>query len=263
MHDWCPETVLVPAGSFLMGSPDDENGRLIVEGPQRVVVVDKPLAVGKYAVTVDQFAAFAAESDHPSAARCRQWDGGTWQEKPGSFRSTGFTQAGNHPAVCVSWNDAQAYAAWLSMKSGKHYRLLTEAEWEYAARAGTVTPFSWGASIAPDQANYNATTAYGPDGISGPWRQQTLPVESFAPNPWGLHQVHGNVWEWVEDCWCRDFHGAPSNTSARQSETTSQQRVLRGGSWLNGPRGLRSARRHAATTEFRRSDVGFRIARLL
>ena len=259
---WCPETVLLPPGTFLMGSPADEHGRLAVEGPQRVVTIEKVFAVGKFAVTVDQFAAFIAESGHPVGTACKQWDGKDWEERPGSFRSAGFAQAGNHPAVCVTWEDAQAYVSWLSAKSGQHFRLLTEAEWEFAARAGTVTPFWWGASITPDQANYNASATYGPDGISGAWLQRTMPVDSFKPNPWGLYQVHGNVWEWVEDCWSRDYHGASNDGSARQSATSCKQRVLRGGSWLNGPLGLRSARRHAAHPQFRRSDVGFRVAKM-
>ena len=260
--DWCPETVLLPAGTLLMGSPDSEEGRLAAEGPQHLVIIEKPFAVGKFTVTVDQFAAFIAESGHPIGATCQQWNGTDWQEKPGSFGSVGFAQAGNHPAVCVSWQDAQAYVSWLSQKTELRFRLVSEAEWEYAARARTVTPFWWGTSITQRQANYNASTTRGSDGSSGSWRQHTVPVDSFEPNPWGLYQVHGNVWEWTEDCWCPHYAAAPIDGSARQGPT-SCKRVLRGGSWLNGPRGLRSARRHAAERGFRRSDVGFRVARTL
>jgi formylglycine-generating enzyme required for sulfatase activity len=260
---WSPETVRLSPGTFLMGSPEGESDRLAVEGPQHLVAIAKAFAVGKFAVTVEQFATFIADSGHPVSATCKQWNGTDWQEQAGSFRSPGFAQTGNHPAVCVSWEDAQAYACWLSARTGHHYRLLTEAEWEYAARSATVTPFWWGTSITPDQANYNAGTIYGPNGRSGDWRQHTVPVDSFKPNPWGLHQMNGNIWEWVEDCWSRGYHHAPTDGSARQAATRCEQRVLRGGSWLNGGRGLRCARRHAAHPQLRRSDVGFRIAKTL
>jgi formylglycine-generating enzyme required for sulfatase activity len=128
-------------------------------------------------------------------------------------------------------------------------------------QSGTVTPYWWGASITPDRANYNAGAACGPGGISDAGLARTMPVDSFEPNPWGLYQVHGNVWEWVEDCWSSSYDGASSDGSARDA-AGCEQRVLRGGSWLNGPRGLRSARRHAAHRQFRRSDVGFRVAKV-
>src|SRR5262245_21947848 len=258
-----PEMVPLPPGTFTMGSRDGECGRLAVEGPQHTVTIAKPFAVSRFAVTVDQFALFAARSGHQPGERCRQWDGRDWKDKAGSFRNPGFEQTNNHPVVCVSWIDAQAYAFWHSQRTGHRYRLLTEAEWEYAARAGTTTPFWWGISLSPDQANYNATTTYGPSGRAGPWRQRTVPVDSFTPNPWGLYQMHGNVWEWVQDGWHQDYKGAPSDGSARQPAANCETRVLRGGSWLNGPRGLRSARRHGASPDFRRSDVGFRLAMTL
>lgn len=249
-----PELVRLPPGQFLLGSPHDEDGRLDVEGPQHLVTIERPFAIGQCPVTVDQFAAFVADSGHAAATTCRQWTGADWKERPGSFRSPGFAQAGDHPAVCVSWEDAQAYVRWLSSRSGLPVRLPSEAEWEYAARAGTTTPYSWGTSIAPWQANFRAGEADG-----GHWRQHTVPVRSFAPNPWGIYQVHGNVWEWVEDGWNPSYADAPHNGSARQ-EATSSKRGVRGGSWLNGPRGVRSARRHAAEPGWRRSDIGFRIA---
>ena len=253
-----PETVVVPAGTFLLGSPEDEPGRLPVEGPQQRIAIERPFGVGKFAVTVDQFAAFVAASGHQLGATCGQWDGADWRERPGSFLSPGFAQGGNHPAVCVSWEDAAAYAAWLAARTGRRFRLLTEAEWEYAARAGTATPYWWGDTISPGQANGKLGTAIGAGG-GGTWLQRTLPVASFAPNPWGLYQVHGNIWEWVQDCWQPSHAGAAPNGSARQGPPDSK-RVVRGGGWLNSPQGLRSARRHAADRRLRRSDIGFRIA---
>jgi formylglycine-generating enzyme required for sulfatase activity len=257
--DWCPEMVLLPAGTFLMGSPDDERGRLVVEGPQQSVTIEKSFAVGRYAITVDQFAAFVADSERPVGTTCKQWSGTDWHDRPGSFRSPGFVQSGDHPAVCVSWEDAMAYVGWLSSRSGRRFRLLTEAEWEYAARGCTVTPFWWGEAITPNQANGNFSSTADPDSKGDLWRQRTLPVDSFEPNPWGIYQVHGNVWEWVEDCWNDSHAGGPTNGGARQGPSTCK-RVLRGGSWLNRPQGLRSARRHAAERGYRRSDIGFRVA---
>jgi formylglycine-generating enzyme required for sulfatase activity len=249
---WCPELVRLPPGEFLMGSPESEGGRLDVEGPQRLVTIERPFVIGRYPVTVDQFAAFVADSGYDVGTTCRQWTGTDWVERPGSFRDPGFAQTGDHPAVCVSWEDAQVYVRWLSSRLGLQVRLPSEAEWEYAARAGTTTPYWWGTSIADGQANFKA-------GADGHWRQHTVPVRTFEPNPWGIYQVHGNVWEWIEDGWSPSYAGAPQDGRVRQ-ETASSKRVVRGGSWLNGPRGVRSARRHAAEPGLRRSDIGFRIA---
>ncbi len=260
MHDWIPEMAPVPAGTFLLGSPPGEPGRLDVEGPQRTVSFESPFAVGRFAVTVDQFAAFVARSGHPAGVMCKLWNGAGFEERPGSFRSPGFAQTGDHPAVCVSWEDATAYAAWLSAVSGRCFRLLTEAEWEYAARAGSVTPYWWGDSVESGQANANFSSFADTDGKPGPWRHHTVPVGSFAPNPWGLHQVNGNVWEWVQDKWSGSHAGVPADGRAREQVSGASKRVLRGGSWLNGPPGLRCARRHAADPGWRRSDIGFRLA---
>ena len=132
-----------------------------------------------------------------------------------SWRAPGFAQDDRHPVVCVNWNDAKAYAEWLSSKTGKTYRLLSEAEREYVTRAGTTTPFWWGTSITPQQANYNGNFLYAGGGSKGEYRQRTVPVDSFEPNPWGLYNVHGNVWEWTEDCWNASNSGNPGNGSAR------------------------------------------------
>jgi formylglycine-generating enzyme required for sulfatase activity len=247
-----PETVMVPADMFLLGSPEDEPGRLPVEGPQQRIAIARPFGVGKFAVTVDQYAAFVTDSGHDAGTICRHWDGTDWHDRPGSFLSPGFVQSGDHPAVCVSWEDATAYVAWLAVRTGRHFRLLTEAEWEYAARAGTTTPYWWGNSVTPEQAN-------GKLAPSSEWLQRTVPAASFAPNPWDLHQMHGNTWEWVEDCWRPSHAGAAPDGRGRQGPADCK-RVVRGGAWHNGPAGLRSARRHAADRHLRRSDIGFRIA---
>jgi formylglycine-generating enzyme required for sulfatase activity len=257
-----PEMVRVTAGDFVMGSPGEEGGRLPVEGPQHRVSIAKAFALGKFAVTVDEFAAFVTISGYPGGTTCRQWTGTDFDERPGSFLAPGFVQHGRHPAVCVSWNDARAYAAWLSEATGRLFRLPSEAEWEYSARAGTTTPYPWGLFLAPDRANYNfAKTA--PGVHSDAWLPATVSVDSFAANRWGLHQMHGNVWEWVDDAWAASYESAPDDGSARPALRDGDARVLRGGSWLNGPHGLRSARRHAAPCDFRRSDTGFRLAETL
>ena len=163
--------------------------------------------------------------------------------------------------IRLSWGDAKAYLAWLSRKTDRTYRLLSEAEREYVARAGTTTPFWWGSSIAASQANYNGTITYG-DGVKGENRQQTLPVDKFEPNPWGLYQVHGNVWDMLEDCYHDSYVDAPSDGSAWTFEDCGAH-VVRGGSWLNPPRNLRAAHRGRVPPEARNPNFGFRVARTL
>jgi formylglycine-generating enzyme required for sulfatase activity len=168
---------------------------------------------------------------------------------------------GRRPVINVSWDDANAYVAWLSRKTGKNYRLLSEAEREYVTRAGSTTPFWWGATISPQLANYNGKYAY-VDGLTGENRGRTLPVDSFQSNPWGLYQLHGNVNEWTQDCWHEDYVGAPSDGSAWTSGNR-EFRVSRGGSWYSFPALLRAARRNRDFTDLRSILVGFRVARTL
>ena len=188
----CPEMVVVPAGSFTMGSPQSEKGRSYYEGPQHRVTFSQPFAVGKYAVTFDEWDACVA-------------DGGCNGYKP----SDADWGRGKRPVVNVSWNDAQAYISWLKRKTGRDYHLLSEAQREYVTRAGTTTPFWWGSTISADQANYT----HGGEAKSW-YRYQTAPVDAFQPNPWGLYQVHGNVYEWTEDCWKDNYSNAPTDGSA-------------------------------------------------
>jgi formylglycine-generating enzyme required for sulfatase activity len=257
----CPEMVVVPAGRFTMGSPAEEERA----GPPEIqlpVTIAKPFAVGRFAVTRDEFAAFVEATRRRIEDGCFVVTGDALRrDRERSWRSPGFVQDGNHPAVCVSWNDAKAYAAWLSSTTGKVYRLLTETEREYVTRAGSATPFWWGGTISTDQANYNGTVPYG--GIaSGVWRKATVAVDSFAANPWGLFHVHGNVWEWAEDCWNKENAGNPGNGTARTSGDCGL-RVLRGASWGNFPHTLRSARRGMEPPGNRLNTVGFRVARTL
>jgi formylglycine-generating enzyme required for sulfatase activity len=258
----CPEMVVVPSGSFTMGSPAGEESHETDESPQRVVTIARPFAVGKFEVARGEFAAFVRETGWSVGDKCWTYEGGKWDARSGrSFRNPGFQQDDRHPVVCVNWEDATAYVGWLSKKTSKTYRLLTEAEWEYVTRAGTTTPFWWGKSISPSQANYNGNYTYG-GGPKGEYRGKTLPVDGFAPNPWGLFNVHGNVWEWVQDCYHDSYNGAPTDGSA-WTTADCNRRVLRGGSWYYVPRILRAAIRDRSTTDGRSCDRGFRLGRML
>jgi len=204
-----------------------------------------PFAVGKFAVTVDEWDACVANGG------CNGYN----------TNDTAWGR-GKHPAINVSWFDAKAYAAWLLRKTGKTYRLLSEAEREYVTRAGTATPFWWGSSITPYQANYDGNYTYAGGGSNGEFRRQTVQVDSFKANAWGLYNVHGNVWEWTEDCWNGSNMGNPGDSRARTTGNCSQ-RVVRGGSWNDIPHYLRSARRLGGGADNRISSRGFRMAKML
>lgn len=222
---FAPEMVVVPAGSFMMGDMGDQ-----VETAMPV-----PFAIGRFTLTFDEWDAAQAHPD--------------WKTHSGIAPRNANDHScgrGKQPAIDVSWEDAKAYCAWLSKVTSKAYRLPTEAEWEYCCRAGTSTEFWWGDEISTEQANYNGNYTFG-KGEKGEYRQRTVPVYRFDPNPWGLHQVHGNVWEW-----CEDKHDASSSS-----------RVLRGGSWFSNPDGLRSADRSNDHPDYRDNGIGFRVARTL
>ena len=244
--------VVVPAGSYLMGSPSSEAGRRDAEGPQHRVTIRDSFAVGAYEVTFEEWDACV------SAGGC----GGYAPDDEGWGR-------GRRPVINVSWEDAQRFVAWLRTGTGEPYRLLSEAEWEYVARAESRTARYWGESSSA-QCQY----ANGADQTAKRHRSdwtvascddghfQTAPVATFNPNMYGLYDVLGNVWEWVEDCWNGSYQGAPSDGSAWERGDCSR-RVVRGGSWSNGPRDLRSANRIRDETGLRDDDVGFRVARTL
>ncbi len=225
----CPEMVVAPEGSFLMGSTSGDDD----ERPVHEVTIARPFAVGVYEVTFAEWDACVS-------------DGGCGGYRP-SDTSWG---RGVRPVINVSWEDAQGYVRWLSRKTGEAYRLLSESEWEYVARAGTTGPYHFGSSLSSSQANYGGD------------RRSTVPVGSYPANAFGLHDVHGNVWEWVEDCWNDSYNGAPSNGSAWTSGDCSR-RVLRGGSWFSGPGALVSTTRIGSTTGDRIHYYGFRVARTL
>ena len=258
----CPELVVVPPGSYRMGSPTSEAGRQDDEGPRHRVALDLPLAVGVYEVTREEYGRFVSATGHATGDSCWTYKSGEWKNRSGRhWKRPGFNQGKRHPVVCVNWNDAKAYVRWLSRETGETYRLLSESEWEYVARAGTTGPFHTGATISTKQANYDGNHTYG-SGRKGRFRKKTTPVGEFPANGFGLYDVHGNVWEWVEDCWNGSYRGAPMDGSAWESGDCSR-RVVRGGSWFYYPRYLRSANRSGITTGDRYNLAGFRVARTL
>jgi formylglycine-generating enzyme required for sulfatase activity len=257
----CPEMVVIPPGKFMMGSLKSEKERDINEGPRRKVAIAKAFAVGQFEITRAQFAVFVTETGH-DVGKCWIFDKGRWKKnQPNkSYQNPGFHQDDTHPAVCVNWNDAKAYVGWLSRKTKKNYRLLTEAEWEYVARAKTDTPFWWGQSISTSQANYKGVNS---KGSAENFRQKTVPVDHFKANEFGLYNVHGNVLEWVEDCWHDNYNGAPTDGTAWITGGDCSKPVLRGGSWFEGSKDLRSADRIYGIAHYRFSNSGFRVARTL
>ena len=261
-----PTMVKIPAGIFQMGSPENEPERSADE-QQHSVTIKRPFAIGKYEVTVAQFRAFVAankgyQTEAEKGDGCVGLKDGSWQQdKAFSWRSVGFEQTEDAPVVCVSWNDAQDYTAWLSRVTGKTYRLPTEAEWEYAARAGTEKPFWTGDCISTDQANYDGTIDYNGCGAkTGVYRKQTLPVDSLAANPWGLHHVAGNVWEWTCSAYADPYDGKETACISKNDAKTWPSRALRGGAWGTQPAGLRSANRLRLRPSNRYVDLGFRHA---
>jgi formylglycine-generating enzyme required for sulfatase activity/uncharacterized caspase-like protein len=292
----CPEMVVIPPGRFQMGSPASEAERRDNQGPVREVRIGYTLAVGKFEVTRREFGRFTAATGYRTEAErnvgaqgCVGWSGSKYDWVPGlNWRSPGFDQGEDHPVVCVSWNDAQAFLKWLNDSApvrgyrrlwlidsapGWGYRLLSEAEWEYAARAGRGSSrYPWGDD--PD-AREQCAWANGADQTTKAqiawyeWRvancsdghAYTSPVGRFRANAFGLHDMHGNVWEWVQDVWHDSYEGAPSDGSAWMSGGDQARRVLRGGSWSLTPLSLRSAYRNRFAPGVRGNDVGFRIAR--
>jgi formylglycine-generating enzyme required for sulfatase activity len=268
--DYCPEMVVIPEGQFTIGTPVSEVGRGSDETPQQVVTIGYALAVGKYPVTRGEFAAFVKDTGQTLGA-CSHWDGKSFRVEEGIHWNHTFHQTDRHPVVCVNWDDAQAYVRWLSRQTGKHYRLLSEAEWEYVARAGTTTAWYWGDSEA-DQCRYangadlsakaQSVTAAGfvncDDGYP-----ETSPVGSFRANTFGLFDMAGNVGEWIEDCYHDTYIGAPSNGGA--VETCLPQfrnaRVMRGGGWISIPAWVRSASRDVEVPSLRSDSFGFRVTR--
>jgi len=242
--------VLIPAGEFTMGSPANEVGHQDDETQHQVRL--SSFYISKYELTVGEFRKFIEDSGYKTDAEKGDgsyvWDGKEWKKQAGINWRHGVSGSvrpqseENHPVVHVSWNDAVAYCEWLSKTTGKRYRLPTEAEWEYACRAGTTTPFNTGSNLTTEQANYAGNYPYN-NNAKGQYRQNTVPVESFAPNAWGLYNMHGNVWEWTDSLY----------------DKSGSSRVLRGGHWYSNASYCRSAYRNYDTPDYRSNDVGFRL----
>jgi formylglycine-generating enzyme required for sulfatase activity len=244
-----PDMVTIPAGAFLMGAPEGEEGSNDDERPRRRVTVPQPFGLGRTAVTFAMWDAAVAAGFQPPKGAARPNDEGWGREE--------------RPVINVSHEDAEAYCKWLNQRLGLPlgaYRLPCEAEWEYACRAGTQTPFSFGETVSSVQANYDARRVYGA-GQKGEYRKRTVQVGSLPSNSWGLHEMHGNVWEWVEDAFGPYPVGATDSRPVVHSKTSL--RVMRGGSWRYDPQDLRSACRGKNPSEFSHLDVGFRLARML
>jgi len=273
----CPEMVVLAPGSFLMGSPRDDphQGRDGEEQPQHRVDIAYSLAVGRFEITRDEYAEFVRATRLADPGGCNVHEPPRWPTIMGlNWHNTGFPQSGRDPVVCVSWLEAQAYTRWLSQKTGHQYRLLSEAEWEYADRAGTRSQAYWG-----DDPNEACKFANGVDATlterfpKGKWEDRvpchdgnifTAPGGSYQPNAFGLYDMEGNAFEWVEDCWADNYQGAPGDGSARTAGADCSNRVNRGGSWTAMPTGLRSAHRGVDQFENTRVvDLGFRVARTL
>jgi len=273
--DTCPEMVQIPAGEFLMGSGKaeiDSGAAAANEGPQHKVAIKQPLAVGRYEVTKDEFEAFVQATGYRVGDKCWTLEGNAPKEREGrSFRNPGYPQAGSHPAVCVSWQDAKAYVAWLTKTTGKVYALLSEAQWEYVARAGTTGRYPLGSTEADLCALGNgADQAASASTLPTDWdylfcndgHVHTAPVGSFKPNAFGVFDLMGNAWEWVEDCYAESLAAAPADGQA-WTRGDCQLRGVRGGSWSATARMLRIPVRGKAPAGSRFDDVGFRVVRAL
>lgn len=298
----CPEMVVIPAGSYIIGSSVTETDRehMAAEGdtaagpaeegrpiarvsrpqvsawekPNPRITIAKPIAFSKYEITVAQYRVFVAATAQTADGPCRAYgkDGGAFENVNGmTWRDPGFKQSDTDPVVCVSWLDAVRYAEWISFKSGARYRLASEAEWEYAARAGTMTARYWGDGIEDACAYANVGDLDMADALG--WRNReftcrdgavhTSPVGKYKPNAFGLYDMLGNVWEWIDDCWHWNHEGRPTDGRAWITASCTDQRMNKGGSWSHYPWGTRAAVRNKALPTTRFNTNGIRIVREL
>lgn len=242
-----PDMVVIQPGTFMLGSPNAEEKRDRNEGPQVPVTINYSFEIGRHEVTFDDWKACV------DGGGCKGYnpDDNGWGR-------------GKRPVTNVSYNDVQSYIAWLNETTGLAYRLPSEAEWEYVARAGTSLPFSTqsGHGISYREANFNGEFPYGPGAEKGKYLRKTVPVGSYAPNPFGVHDIHGNVYEWVSDCYVAGHVGNPGDGRPRQ-DGDCKARIIRGGSWVTHGYQMRAAKRLRYTMDYRYDDFGFRLARTL
>ena len=268
----CPEMVVIPPGTLSVHSLGGETGRMNPDAPPRSLVMPRAIGVGRYEVTKAQFARFVRESGHSTSGGCFAWNGSMYvQDASKDWRHPGFAQTDKDPVVCVNWYDAKAYTEWLTKKTGKPYRLPTEAEWEYAARAGAQGSRPWGddTSAACRYANVaDASARRDVPGIAATWtfhdcddhHAYTAPVGSYPPNAFGLYDMLGNAWEWTEKCWNAEQTGPPSVGRDRTSANCNES-VLRGGGWVDSPAFVSYDFRFLIGSGDRDFYMGFRVAR--
>ena len=258
------EFARIPAGKFLRGSPATEELRNDDEGPQHQVTITRSFFMGVHEVTAGQFRAFIEQTGHQTEAEAsgrgaQDYDRDTqrWLSDPErTWRNPGWPQDDRDPVVCVTWNDAEAFCGWLSLQENRKYRLPTEAEWEYACRGGLATTFGHGESLSSLDANFNGNVPWGPAAVPGPYRARTAPVGSFRPNPFGIHDMHGNVTEW-----CADYY-APYPEGPQTDPTGPPDgvfRVQRGGAWCDPGNRCRCALRGKNPADSAFTVIGFRI----
>jgi len=280
----CPEMVVIPAGKYTMGSAATDVTADALEQPSHVVHV-RSFAAAKFDVSLSEWRAFVRATNRLTALGC-QWTGkeGPEAEKAASWDNLGFSQTVRDPVVCVTWQDARDYARWLSVKTGKRYRLLSEAEWEYASRAGVSSPYPWKPGTSHEFANHGTEECCGGLASGRDKWVNTSPGGAFPANSFGLHDMNGNVMQWVEDCFAPTYSDTPRDGSANRKSVavnvigdlkdlngtmTCDYRVLRGGDWAQHVRWIRSAARSfapppgpgPALNAYRSGGVGFRVAR--
>lgn len=275
--DVCPELVVIPAGRYVIGSEPKEPGHQPHEAPQQLIKIFKPIAVGRFELKRDEFAAFLEDSGYEPKGACASGDP---LIKAEHLNATGFVQSPDHPVVCVSRLDAKMYLAWLYEKTGKLYRLLSAAEWEYAARAGSTGRFHGSSDIGRWRANYGSGPTRGREaqvsaGVASATASAslsdadqelkllggTMPVGSFSSNAFGLYDMHGNVAEWVEDCWQETLEFVPDNGRAISVGYTCRNRTAKGGAWYDPVEDIRLAARRNVGEKTRDNGLGFRVAR--
>jgi formylglycine-generating enzyme required for sulfatase activity len=267
--DACPTMVVVPRGQFVMGSPKTESGHQKEEGPQHEVTIPVAFAVGKFEILKSEYETFATETARKMEG-CWAFgeNSGLPEEKADlSFRNPGYEQTDKHPVACMSWEDARAYVEWLSKKTGANYRLLSEAEWEYSARAGSQQRFSYGDDPAQLCRSGNGADADASKHLPKEWTYYhcsdgyvySATGGVYEPNSFGLYDMTGNIWEWVEDCYHDSYVGAPTDGTA-WTKKKCQEHILRGGSWSHDAQYLRLAYR-CGSESIRYYLAGFRVAR--
>ena len=286
----CPEMIVIPAGSFMMGCLENDSSCSPQEKPLREIKI-RQFAAGKFDVTRGEWRAFVAATNRPTSGGCvasalpidslhTPWD----LNPSASWKNLGFTQDDSHPVVCITWNDAQEYIRWLSKKTGADYRLLTEAEWEYAARAGTTTPFPWGSTATHEYANYGRDNCCEGRQLGDDQWTFTSPVGSFPPNAFGLYDMNGNVLQYVQDCFANSYSAHPTDGTAytgsielkmterfswMDGKNSCSFHMIRGGCWGDPPEMIRSSFRNwspgpGATLEnYSSAGLGFRVAKTL